>query len=78
MGHAPPTQRARAASQTENVSAKGDTDSRNPFRTLPYGRATVAGPAPYTSTPGDIENAFRKPSAGWPAYEVMFPIGNST
>ena len=57
MEDAPPRKRASTASRMETDLAKDSAASRDRCRTVPSGRATATGPAPYMSIPEDIEDA---------------------
>ena len=63
-------------SQPESDLAEDDAAFRDRPRIAPSDHATAAGPAPYAAPPEAIENVSRNPAAGWPAYEVTFPMGN--
>ena len=45
------------------------------FRLIPYVPTENAGVASNVSTPNDITDALRNPSAGWPGCAVTFPTG---
>ena len=71
MEDAPPNRKARTVPQAENDLGRENAALRDRFRIALYDHATAAGPAPDTSTPGNIESAPRNPMLGWPACEVL-------
>ena len=64
MGDAPPSRRARTASEMENDLARNDTEYRDRFRLVACDRVAATASAPRESTPEDIENACLNPMAG--------------
>ena len=72
----PPSQRARTAPQMGTAWPQGDEAFRDRLRTAPYDSSTPTATAPHMSTPEDIEDALRQTTAGWPAHDVMYRMGN--
>ena len=71
-----PVRGARTDSQMEIDISQDNAAFRDRYRCIPHTVRTSASTGLYASSPVDIENAFLNRAPGWPAYEVLFSVGN--